>query len=1600
MNATELKFFNRLREKVIKATDVFKEDRYVGIWKSVIDKYPDAAHFIFELLQNADDAGASKVRIYLDEKGLTLSHNGVVQFTITDPENEKRDRENGKLGHVNSITAIGFSTKSNDLGSIENKIGKFGVGFKSVFQHTNTPHIYDDKFQFKLIDYIVPEILNEDHPERNIGETLFYLPFDKSDSDRRNSFEHIKRKLNELIDPILFLQNLKEIEWQVEGQNHKSYRKEIVEYHRSNNIYSELVKLTKGSKTNHLWLFTKQIQIKEEGVHHISVGYYLNEKSQIDTTRKPPVFCFFPTKEKLNYCFVMHAPFVLVDNRQQIKENNQINEFLFNELATLAAESLIMLRDIGIKNNQFLIHENILDIVPLENEYLSTHIPFYHAFLDILLSDKLFLSDKRYISASQAVLSNTPIQSILSTSQLNNFLACGRFQNENIDEEYYEEILITEPYGFIFTKSKRLTDEKKSHFLSELQVLRLDLDEFGDLFTSEFIKSQNDEWLIKFYKFLCESRQLIEKYQLNFGGYSSCKLKYKPILKLENGNFAEPYKENDIQNVFVPDSQSTIDSYNYISNSLLDNKEVKRLLEILKIGTPNYEAEILSKILPKYSRDEIDIIENVQDISKIAYELKYNSNHDRFQFLLNEVEKVIWIRSINCKGKEEYRLVKDVLFPNEKLKLLYGNIEDAFFVDIEFYLNESQDQDSINFLFDRLSFQKDLNVDLKIYDDIDDYPYPALLGEIKDIDGALKKHDNRSNTIVYYLNDIKISDFGIDFLENVIKNQYNIQKSNMLWQFLLTNLLPKHFRLNLTFRPHGDYRYNNKQITKDWSQLAFVLKKEKWLFNKSGQLKSVKDITSDELHPIYDNISQNLLNLLGIKESYRLQDERLIDQMGSDELKEDLELGRRLREIGISFSDLEANKDFLFQLKSKEGNDNAELPKREKIDKKAKDINLKDLFSNKTVPDKVQNNSDKFSEKSFEIIEPQIDESLYRIRDLKNEVGLTETYTYSWFEKLMELEYLQSNEEKNTSKPLKIYFSSMEKELGSDRLVILKNPNRPIPLSIENQDIIDIAILYSNGSTDQLTISSASVRDFSVRLKVNLDQEKKVNDIFQSGKKIIQVALTVSSQVKILDKLRAAFKGLKLDPEFSLRTNLHSENLKFIFGPPGTGKTTYLSKEISSKVNSAENCKILVLTPTNKAADVITSRLLEQNKSNDEWIWRFVTTNDPVLEVEEVVYDRNSQIERQNKVCVISTIARYPYDGFKTGLFREIDWDYIVIDEASMIPLIQIIYPIYNSENSKIIIAGDPFQIEPIVIEDLWSGENIYKMINLLSFDNPETIPNSFEIVNLSTQYRSIPSIGDLFSKYAYSGKLSHFRSNELKRKIQLEMLNFSDINFITFPVNSNSTLFDSRKLSNSNVHIYSALFTFEFVNFLSKNLTVTKLEKPWSIGIICPYKSQAEMINKLWENRINRNHNINVTIGTIHGFQGDECDVILAVYNPPSSGMIRQSDKVFINKKNILNVAISRARDSLFILMPDNEYSNYSNMHELLSIGGIASSNEGSTLSFSSNKLEEIMFNNPNYIEENTFVTMHQMANVFSKSEFMYDIKIDENSVDIQINI
>ena len=50
-------------------------------------------------------------------------------------------------------------------------------------------------------------------------------------------------------------------------------------------------------------------------------------------------------------------------------------------------------------------------------------------------------------------------------------------------------------------------------------------------------------------------------------------------------------------------------------------------------------------------------------------------------------------------------------------------------------------------------------------------------------------------------------------------------------------------------------------------------------------------------------------------------------------------------------------------------------------------------------------------------------------------------------------------------------------------------------------------------------------------------------------------------------------------------------------------------------------------------------------------------------------------------------------------------------------------------------------------------------------------------------------------------------------------------------------------------------------------------------------------------------------------------------------------------------------------------------------------------------NLIEDIIFGQSNYLEENAFSTSHQIVNVYSKPEKRYEIRSEDAAIDVQIH-
>ncbi len=154
---------------------------------------------------------------------------------------------------------------------------------------------------------------------------------------------------------------------------------------------------------------------------------------------------------------------------------------------------------------------------------------------------------------------------------------------------------------------------------------------------------------------------------------------------------------------------------------------------------------------------------------------------------------------------------------------------------------------------------------------------------------------------------------------------------------------------------------------------------------------------------------------------------------------------------------------------------------------------------------------------------------------------------------------------------------------------------------------------------------------------------------------------------------------------------------------------------------------------------------------------------------------------------------------------------------------------------------------------------------------------------------------------------------------------------------------------------------------------------------------------------KFSKGNNIDIITETIHGLQGDECDMIINLLNPPP--YIGENENIFLNKKNILNVSISRAKDYLILLLPydDTRHIATQKLFHIEKIKDLIfkhSSIAHNCQQFSSDEIETIIFEKKGMIEEFSFPTSHQSVNVYANPDKKYEIRYDENAIDIQLRL
>lgn len=416
------------------------------------------------------------------------------------------------------------------------------------------------------------------------------------------------------------------------------------------------------------------------------------------------------------------------------------------------------------------------------------------------------------------------------------------------------------------------------------------------------------------------------------------------------------------------------------------------------------------------------------------------------------------------------------------------------------------------------------------------------------------------------------------------------------------------------------------------------------------------------------------------------------------------------------------------------------------------------------------------------------------------------------------------------------------------------------------------------------------------------------------------------------------------------------EKFFMIQGPPGTGKTTVIKELILQQLNRVPNSKILVVSQANVAVDNVLRGIVEiTEKSNlveKGQIVRCGLTEKIAKDIEEYSFENkyikyNENLRKQNVVdsktkelrkkwldiiadknnsdvvgeCLLGCfqIIGATCVGLESRHYglNGIEFDLVIIDEAGKALAGELLIPINRAK--KTIIIGDHKQLPPVINPALYKGgkinfDDVVEEEQQIDFLNKsffqrlyEDCPETMKCM-LKTQFRMPPVIADLVNLF-YDGELQTGKNCYNKKPM------FLGNNLIFIDMKNNLAYKEIQDEYDNGEK--SGPYNLEEIS--AAKAIVKKIRKYYNkrIVIITPYKKQKNKLIKAFDDK-------NVWVNTIDAFQGDEEDIV--IYCTTRS----QKKTLYFSDNARLNVAFSRARNTLIFLGSSNYLKKYPKDHIL----------------------------------------------------------------------
>ncbi len=533
--------------------------------------YSERTHFIFELIQNAEDAGATDLTFTLHSDRLEVWHDGH-DFTVAD---------------VRGICGVGQSAKADDL----TQIGKFGIGFKAVYAYTENPRIHSGAENFRIEKYVRPCAV--DPPVEPVSGTVFVLPFDRPEVPAALAVQEISAALGDIgVETLLFLRNIGRVRC-------RGLVASDVVLERTSAVRAQSgrrVSLSSGrplGRGDEEWLvWERHLDALGQPEQRVEIAFMA--RAAIDAVRlvgreTSPLVVFFPTQKETFLGFVVQGPYRTTPARDNVPEHDEWNQALVQETASLLAEVLAGLRDEG------LLTVEVLQALPLEAARFGPDTMFRALFESAraaLAQDELIpAADGGYRAARQLKLANgAGLRELLPPDVLAELYggdATIAFAADSISE-------IGTPVLWRYLREETGIDE----VTPQAVVTSL---------TTEFLSARSDQWVAGFYWFLYQHPSLWQ--QPRHPGEPAGPARSQPIIRLEDGAQIAPFDAQGRPAAYLPGAAdlpgTAAAGLATVRRAIAAHPDARQFLTALGLGEPDVVAEVLDYVLPRY--DEADV---------------------------------------------------------------------------------------------------------------------------------------------------------------------------------------------------------------------------------------------------------------------------------------------------------------------------------------------------------------------------------------------------------------------------------------------------------------------------------------------------------------------------------------------------------------------------------------------------------------------------------------------------------------------------------------------------------------------------------------------------------------------------------------------------------------------------------------------------------------------------------------------------------------------------------------------------------------------------------------------------------------------------------